>query len=373
MDTSTTLLHAITFLLSPLTRQYPPQVIDALHLNLLSSFSRLDLSQIHSFLISTTAPPPEPIKLALNALSNSFPQELRVHWQDWALLLGNGNQLILALMAGQVQVTVRDIQTGQVSARTVWNAALQARSPSPWGTSPAHAYAPPPQLALSSSESSADSDSSRASSPVVAVDSNDMVAVEAAENVLNEDDEIVFTNRRSIYGGGQPSPMFMPPVVQQQPKLNATAPEWYPGMRQGMHAKTPSMGSYSPSGPSLFQGAAAAAKMAPVGTRRSPFQMHSRSSSRSSTVSNCTAPSLISSYSSGSSSYRQPPPLSSSVLPPSPTPSDEGDATFYVDPTKDQKAVTEYECGKVGVLTGAVMLGPSKGTKSVRVSNPRRV
>jgi hypothetical protein len=43
------------------------------------------------------------------------------------------------------------------------------------------------------------------------------------------------------------------------------------------------------------------------------------------------------------------------------------DATFYLDATKDQQAVTEYECGKVGVLTGAVMLGVPKGPRGVKV------
>jgi len=41
------------------------------------------------------------------------------------------------------------------------------------------------------------------------------------------------------------------------------------------------------------------------------------------------------------------------------TPSD-----LYIDASKDQLAVTEYECGKVGVLTGAVMLGVPKNSSN---------
>jgi len=64
-----------------------------------------------------------------------------------------------------------------------------------------------------------------------------------------------------------------------------------------------------------------------------------------------------------------------SPVPPSPTPSDlsdGADAMFYLDASKDQQAVTEYECGKVGVLTGAVMLGVPKGPKPVKVVGGKR-
>jgi len=63
-------------------------------------------------------------------------------------------------------------------------------------------------------------------------------------------------------------------------------------------------------------------------------------------------------------------------MPPSPTPSemsDSVDAAVYLDESKDQLAVTEYECGKVGVLTGAVMLGVPRGPKSVKIVGGAKV
>lgn len=396
---STTFLHAITFLLAPLSSHYPSPILDTLHLALLSSFSHLDIAtHPQTLLLSPTAPPPPSIAYALQALQG-FPVELRVHWADWMLLLGNGNQIMVTIFAGCVQATVRDVTTGIVSTKTVWNAALQTRAPSPWGTAVRSRTSAPP----SSSESSGDSESSRSSSPTVEIE--DLVAVEAAENVLNDDDEIVFQASRGLP---------QQPVVIKAPTTNANAlpstlsaaaPEWYPaaiGTRPG-HVKTASMASVSSAG---FN--ATPNKMAPVGTKRGPHHVHSRSSSRSSTMS--SAPSLVSSYSSNSSStagtintavalsnslaalsLRSKTPStvrthstggsislvptastasSSSTVPPSPTPSDISDsvdATFYLDATKDQLAVTEYECGKVGVLTGAVMLGVPKGPRAVKV------
>ncbi|KAG8954475.1 hypothetical protein FRC04_011802 [Tulasnella sp. 424] len=393
---STTFLHTITFLLAPLSSHYPSPILDTLHLALLSSFSHLDIAtHPQTLLLSPTAPPPQSIAYALQALQG-FPVELRVHWADWMLLLGNGNQLMVTIFAGCVQATVRDVTTGIVSTNTVWNAALQTRTPSPWGTAVRSRSSAPP----SSSESSGDSESSRSSSPTAEIE--DIVAVEAAENVLNDDDEMVFQASRGL--PQQPVVIKAPKVNAAPSTLSAAAPEWYPaaiGTRPG-HVKTPSMASVSSAG---FN--ATPNKMAPVGTKRGPHHVHSRSSSRSSTMS--SAPSLISSYSTNSSStastintaalanslaalaIRSKTPStvkthstggsislvptastasSSSPVPPSPTPSDISDsvdATFYLDATKDQQAVTEYECGKVGVLTGAVMLGVPKGPKAVKV------
>lgn len=278
------------------------------------------------------------------------------------LLLGNGNQLMLTIVAGCVQVTVMEATTGVVSTNTVWNVALQQRAPSPWGTSIRSRSSAP---GSSSESSSAESVSSRASSPVV----EDVVAVEAAENVLNDEDEIVYPVRRSAFFQ-QPAP--------KASSLSAAAPEWFP---------TPA------ARPTHTKASSSMSRMAPVGTKRTQYQGHSRSSSRSSTMS--AAPSLISSYSSASSASTltsamaslsmtsaRPVAVSSqstggslsvsstSPVPPSPTPSDlseSADSTFYLDASKDQLAVTEYECGKVGVLTGAVMLGVPKGKPAVKI------
>lgn len=384
---STTFLHAITFLLSPLASHYPAPVLDALHLALLSSLSRLDIAtQPQKLLLSPTAPPPTVIAYALQTLQ-AFPAEYRVHWADWMMLLGNGNTLILAIITGCVQLTIRDTHTGQVSNKLIWSAALQNRTPSPWGS----AARSRSSANSSSGDSTADSESSRASSPVVVED----IAVGAAENVLNEEDEddMVYAHQPSFRAvpmvGAKPKPA---PGSQS---LSAAAPEWFPpqaAARNVVHARAPSFPSPT--------------RLGPVGAKRAAYQAHSRSSSRSSTMS--SAPSLVSTYSSSSSnaaalasslaslSIRSKTPSASSTItshstggslsvagsgstsssssgspvPPSPTPSDlseSADATFYLDQSKDQQAVTEYECGKVGVLTGAVMLGVPKGPKVVKV------
>ncbi|KAG8960013.1 hypothetical protein FRC00_000990 [Tulasnella sp. 408] len=316
---STTFLHAITFLLAPLSSHYPSPILDTLHLALLSSFSHLDIAtHPQTLLLSPTAPPPPSIGYALQALQR-FPVELRVHWADWMLLLGNGNQIMVTIFAGCVQATVRDVTTGIVSTKTVWNAALQ-RAPSPWGTAVRSRTSAPP----SSSESSGDSESSRSSSPTAEIE--DLVAVEAAENVLNDDDEIVFQASRGL---PQQQVVIKAPTNNANAlpsTLSAAAPEWYPaaiGTRPG-HGKTASMASVTSAG---FN--ATPNKMAPVGTKRGPHHVHSRSSSRSSTMS--SAPSLISSYSSNSSSTA---------------------GTINT---------------AVGVLTGAVMLGVPKGPRAVKV------
>ncbi|KAG8905547.1 hypothetical protein FRB99_008746 [Tulasnella sp. 403] len=381
--TSATLLHAITFLLSPLTTSYPSPVLDALHLALLGSFSHLDIvSRRQTFLLSPSAPPPASIAHALQSTS-AFPAEYRVQWSDWMLLLGGGNQLVLTIALGLVQLAVRDIKTGDVRQSIIWNASTQARAPSPWGSSVRSRSSAP-----SSSDSSVGSESSRSSSPII----DDIVAVEAAENVLNGEDELDAFHTPCV---GVSMNHLTP-----RTSLSATAPEWYPSTTvRPIHAKTPSVQSMPT--PIGFNGMPN--KMHPIIAKRATHQLHSRSSSRSSTLS--SAPSLISSYSSNSSSagtintsalsaslaslsLRTKTPClashstgssvssipSAAVVPPSPTPSDISDtaeSTFYLDGSKDQQAVTEYECGKVGVLTGAVMLGVPKGAKAVRVTGSK--
>ncbi|KAG8864853.1 hypothetical protein FRB96_003439 [Tulasnella sp. 330] len=435
---STTLQHTISFLLSPLSSHFPPTTLDALHNSLLSSFSSLTtISRIsnntpHTFLLSPTAPAPTIIQRALHAL----PPHLRVQWSDWILLLGNGNQVVLsiALTPGLVTAAIRNAKTGVVEFTTIWDESAMIlsrtqrtnRIPShttPWGPSPTSLSSS--SASASRSRSSAEStsstsefedlefsSSSRSSSP-------DVVAVEAAENVLSgvyddddDDDQILYSRLGAAFGGmslHQQQPqmqmgmgMGMRTVkapVQKQPQtsLRAAAAEWFPRGSMAapqqqhhhhhhhqQHAKTASIASlsnFSPSFPLVNHNHTATSSTpssssshtarllpTPIGAHRSSSAAsghHSRSSSRSSTLSMGTAPSLTST--STSSTHNQINPASaatSTVVPSSPTPSCDAaeSVDLYIDASKDQQAVTEYECGKVGVLTGAVMLGVPKNS-----------
>ncbi|KAG8999317.1 hypothetical protein FRB94_006248 [Tulasnella sp. JGI-2019a] len=399
---STTLQHTITFLLNPLLSHFPSTTLDALHNSLLSSFSSLTTTRLsnspHQFLLSPTAPAPAIIQRAINAL----PPHLRVQWSDWILLLGNGNQVVLSitLNPGLVTTAIRSAHTGLVDFTTIWDAAASLantrqrtnRIPShttPWGPQPSLLLSATTSRSRSSAESTSSnsefedmefSSSSRSSSP-------DVVAVEAAENVLSgvyddDDDEDQFRYGRlgAAFGGlslhQQPASHMSigmntvkAPVQLQQQKtsLRAAAAEWFPRGAAQQHAKTASIASlsnFASSFPAINiqptqSGSSTGSNVhtspsrllpTPIGAHRSQ-PGHSRSSSRSSTLSMGTAPSLTS---TSTSSTHAP-------VPASPTPSEES-VDLYIDASKDQQAVTEYECGKVGVLTGAVMLGVPKNS-----------
>ncbi|KAG8935942.1 hypothetical protein FRC02_005417 [Tulasnella sp. 418] len=337
---STTLLHSITFMLAPLAPHFPPQTLDALHLSLLSALSHLDLSTTHSFLFSPSAPAPLPVRYALASLAQ-FPPHLRVAWNDWVILLTHGHQIILNITAGLVTANVIYAQTGTTAFSTIWDATavVHARAPSPWGSS---------SRSRSSAPSSADSASSRSSTPVSEprespVTQEPVVAVAAAENVLKgweSDEEEVFVYKTT-------------PAVA--PLNHRRQGSWLPDSLPAPAAAKPLPRPAAPKAAAL----------------RAQHQQHSRSSSRSSVVS--SAPSLSSSVSS-SLSLEQTLSNLSITEPSSPTPScpssDEED-TCYIDATKDQNSVTVYECGKVGVLTGAVMLGVPKGATATKTTKAK--
>lgn len=376
---STTLQHTIAYLLNPISSLYSPNAIDSLHNSLLSAFSILTTvpsTAEHRLLISPTAPTPPIIARALSAL----PPHLRVNWADWCLLLSNGNSVALSIKfypTGRVIATSVDPSNGTADRVTVYDAMENnvRRASRIWGNGPSMAYASRSSAASSASSSDFDleySSSSRSSSP-------DVVAVETAENVLSgiydddEQDRISYSKMASAFGGlsllpPRASPTSVP-MVGSKTTLSAAAAEWFPRgnlsntqrapVQPSMSMKRFSLGG-SPFTTPLAPQQQQRGLPTPIGAHRVPGGGHSRSSSRSSTLSLGTAPSLSSTMTSSGQSASP-----TSPTPSSPTLSDTtGSVELYLDASKDQLAVTEYECGKVGVLTGAVMLGVPKNSSN---------
>ncbi|KAG9027886.1 hypothetical protein FRB95_007084 [Tulasnella sp. JGI-2019a] len=122
---SAVIQQTVALLICPLESYYSSETVEVLRVSLSASFTQLVSNGPLStdpltFLLSPTAPPPPVIQDALKALTT----DTGLHWPDWMLLLGHGNNILLSvtLDPGRITTATRDATTNEMRFKTIWDA-----------------------------------------------------------------------------------------------------------------------------------------------------------------------------------------------------------------------------------------------------------
>lgn len=317
---------SIPLLTSCLNKVYPASTLDTLQVVLMSTLSAhlapswqperpTRGSSIRSLLVSPLIPAPTPIRAAADATG--------VRWRDWVLLLTRGDACEIFIDPGVVSYRVGS----EASVTIYWQSKSRTVSVSkklPWdvATSPS------------------------IPEPKVYVEEEPTWMTNLLSRFPETPKPNEYASNVSLTPIRRPSP---PASVSDRSVSPISAPasgRYIPPHRltTSFHTRTPSevSSAVSSSGSSIYSAL-------------------SLSMSQLSVSSGSTAPSSAVPSTRSSSPIDDECALSADIE----YESDDEDAVVYIDSSRNE--VTEYECGKVGVLGGAVMLGMPKGAAAVSV------
>lgn len=328
----------VSLLTACLTQVYPPSTVDSMHLILMSTLSAHlaghwfpeNPSRDASFrglLMGPQLLPPKPLRIAAEATG--------VSWSDWIILLSRGEECEVFVDPGMVSFRV-----GNSDIQIHWHGQQAMARSSPWES---QASSRTPQTTYASPRSPKTPHAAQSSSWMA-----DMLA------------QFPTTPKNTF------------PAQRSNNTRRVTITRPTPS---AVSSCAVSDASASPPPSYLLDLADEFGSMDLMPS--TPF--HTRTTSQSSSVSSSafSALSLSASQSSASSSAssllstRASSPILDCDMECDIAEADEADDLVYIDVTRN--TVTEYECGKVGVLGGAVMLGVPKGASAIPVAKAQKL
>ncbi len=337
MDTSmnSAIRASIPLLTNCLRDTCSPSTLDALHVVLMSSLSAhlaptwsSDCPTLGASLrmlrLSPSAEPPRPLRVAA--------QSTGINAVDWVLLLSGGKDCEICIDPGMVSYRV-----GEGAPKVYWQGVVARKNvSSPWENTAAPSTSAEPGLARSHRHSASRDDNWMASVLALFPDTP------RSGTPISRPSHSIRENARpsSIYSSSASSYTDSPlSVTADLPRTGATSRAQFlnPGQFTS-HSRTNSSSSTG-------TGVAPGSVYGSLSLSMSQLSLHSSSTS-------ATSPSSL------VPSTRSSSPVDDPCVYYETDDEEKSGALCYID--RSRRDVTEYECGKVGVLGGAVMLGVPK-------------